>query len=271
MRRVKRALLGLVALAAIGGVLAATGVLSSAVDALPESDCPYGSTGTQNQSGCKPRPKPSESERAAVRDGSALASAIRAFGAKKKVVGIGLNRWGETTFTTTADKKHVTFDRKGGKPPQSKPQARSYELATYGTVGFTAASARPAAIRRAIARIGDRGTFQAAALGQNPVGLDTVWLLRYTRDEADGFLFRMDVDGGGLCQLAERAAVRGIARCALEIRGVPGATLPTPAPAPSTVAPSAPPAAAPPQSKQLECVQQAGTDVTKLQACVGKP
>jgi hypothetical protein len=277
-----KALLAVAVLAAGAAILVASGVL----DKLPERTCPYGSNSHSSQTlSCKPRPEPSEAQRAAALDGSAVTAALASFGraadAGKAVVGVGLNRWGETTFALPTGatafgkprERFVTFDHRGGSPPQSNIERRNYVLVRRGSTAFGVGRLRAAPLRRALARVQERGDyrFATAELATRPVGTGVAWLLRFDRRGGGAVLLQMNPSGSGLCGLDRTKRLRAIKTCSAAslLGSATGAADPGEAPPP--------PAGVPPlgatardQLELAKCVQRAGGDVAAIQRCMRK-
>jgi hypothetical protein len=277
---VTKLLLVIAVLGAGVGVLAATGTLGKLLDSLPDNTCPYGSnSGSRDTLSCKPRPAPKGAEGRAALDGSALTKALTAFArtsdAGKPVVGVGLNRWGETTFALPTGatafgeprERFVTFDHEGGSPPQGNAQRRGYALVTRSSTTFDVDRLRPGALRKALARIGRGGSvrFQLAELATGPLGPGLGWLLRFDTSASAGVLVRMNPSGSGLCGLDRATPLRGIKACS------PASLMGTGAAGGGSASrdtPAAPPPPATDQLKQARCVQRAAPDVAAIQRCL---
>ncbi len=187
-----------------------------------ESNCPYGSG---VGSACKSRPDPDARERAAVLDGSAVMNAVAAFrrtkDAGRRVLGVGTNRWGETTFSLPtgetafgeARERYVTFDRGGAALSQANAAQRGY-LLVAGNDRFAITAVRPAALGRALRRGGrDAGArFDRAELSTSAFGRDGLaWELVYVAKGGAARL-TMDPDGSRLCGAPPRT-LRGVRAC----------------------------------------------------------
>ncbi len=275
-----RFFLGLTIIGVVAGI---GGMVVFAVSGA-DGSCPYGNLDKPSSSAsvsCKPRPAPSAEQRAAVTDGSALKNGLAAFKsskeAKTKVLGVGLNAWGETTFTMSDGKnlfggpkeRHVTFDRDGDSAPQSGAFTRKYAVVTSSDDAFAVGQVKSAGVRRAMARV-RRGApdlaFSNAKFSRNPFGQDRVWMFDYRRGTTGGTMLQMQRDGSGLCGLTA-TGIRGVKACTFSA----GATGITSAPStPSTPsAPNFPPATpSTPGAPSIDCVKKAGTDAVKLQKCL---
>jgi len=277
---VTKLLLVIAVLGAGVGVLAATGTLGKLLDSLPENTCPYGSnSGSRDTLSCKPRPEPKGFAGRAALDGSAITKALAAFArtsdAGKPVVGVGLNRWGETTFALPTGatafgeprERFVTFDHEGGSPPQGNAERRGYALVSRSSTTFDVDRLRPAVLRRTLARVGRGGSarFITAEFATGPLGPALGWLLRFDTSASAGHLVRMSPSGSGLCRLDRARPLRGVKACS------PGDLMGTAVDGGGSAGrdtPAAPPAAASDQLKQARCVQRAGTDVAAIQRCL---
>lgn len=270
------AVVGTVVGVVVGG-LALGGMIDTA-----ESGCPYGYGNSRPGSAsttCKPRPEPSPAQMAAALDGSALANGLAAFrkseDAGADVLGVGLNAYGETTFSIpdgenafgAPEQRHATFDRTGKLAPADNAFRRNYATATSDEK-VPIGKIRPASVRKALARVrrgAPEARFRSALFSRKVAAPGFGWALDYSVGKGDGihgFRIEMDADGGGLCAFGTSSEVRGVEACAFGRGGMGGAP-----PEPSG---SAPPSAAPvaPQNEQLECVRRAAGDVAKLQKCV---
>lgn len=263
------------------GVLAATGTLGKLRDSLPENTCPYGSnSGSRDTLSCKPRPEPGGAEGRAALDGSAITKALAAFArtsdAGKPVVGVGLNRWGETTFALPTGatafgeprERFVTFDHEGGAPPQGNGQRRGYVLVSRSATTFDVGRLRPGALRKTLARVGRGGSvrFQTAELATGPLGPGLGWLLRFDTATASGVLVRMNPSGSGLCGLDRATPLRGVRTCSPG--DLMGAAAPRSGGGASRDTPAAPTPRAGDQLEQARCVQRAAPDVAAIQRCL---
>lgn len=153
----------LVLLVLLVAVLAAGAGIATERIVLPEETCPFGSKGSTRgtTSSCKPRPAPTREQITAARDGSALRRALaglrEAGYGDAPLAGVGINAWGETTFmlptwsTQVGDARYrqLTFDARGGIPPQSKSASRGY-VADTGSQTFTAREIDPRDLARAV-------------------------------------------------------------------------------------------------------------------------
>lgn len=241
-----------------------------------EGSCVYGSNDQRSGSAsvsCKPRPAPSGAETAALRSGAGLRAALRAYsagdGAGEELIGIGVNAHAETTFTRRAE-SFVTYDRQGEEGPSDNANQREYAVATTGSAAVRTSEVKPAVLARALRRVhrtAPRGKFLGAVYASVGIAPRVGWRLTYSGMGTAGQLLIVD---DRLCVLAPgatRSPLRGIEACdvrALLLGGAGGST----STAPPTAAPARP--SSPALSKaqeQLQCVQAAKGDVTKLAQC----
>lgn len=252
--------------------------------------CAYGSGKTRNS--CKPRPEPSLAEFAAAIDGSALAAGVAALRATEpappRVAGMGLNRWGETSFTVltgeTAPSGPITrfarFDRAGQPLPENR-QAQYEDVPAHHP--FPLQAADPRVLREALGRADRAERFVAARLETAFAAQPAIaWRLTYaSRGQADpqGAMYAMAADGQGLCRLDSNSTTPGVVACnfmrlpSTPMKGAAVGAAPT-ANAPAMLAPASPALTAkqdPALKKsfdQMACVKKAQGDVAALRRCV---
>lgn len=250
-----------------------------------EGPCPYGQKNSSGRSVvCKPRPQPTPEQTAALMDGSGAKRAISAFRAsedgKGPLIGVGFNRWAETTFSLPTDEKnfmgkpeqrYVTYDVQGELADDSNPEKREYVLAD-GAERIDISDFDTGPLLKALARVRKlepRAVLDGAKFGAEFKSPDVLWYLTFalsaTELVPETFNLEMRADGSGLCLgFGSRVELKGIKEC-------PTGGLVSSEGGGSTGKPQ-PPAGVPAVPKaitdQAECVQKAGTDVVALQKCV---
>jgi hypothetical protein len=264
------------------------------ISSITGSKCPYGkSDAATDGTGCAPRTAPTAAESAAAVDGSALEKGLAAFknhkDAGKGLNGVGLSRWGDTTFAVrTGDvsdgerEKFHTFDRNGAVAPKKQELARGYELVysiSFSVEGFAPSLVKPAVVSKAIAQV-KKGAPEAVFFGASLAADKTsalVWNLRFaksSKEDVGAMILRMNPDGSGLCSLGKISAVRGIPDCKSASQTAPGFPSSPSTSSPQTSSPSAPTETTTDIQKeiaeQMECVRKAGTDSVAIQKCVGQ-
>lgn len=256
----------------------AAGLVALVVSGKLKSTCAYGSGHSRNS--CKARPEPSTEVLAAAIDGSAMAAAIEAFrrspDGSQALVGVGMSRWGEVTFAIPTGKtgfgvpreRFVRFGSRG-EALEENLQA-GYEDAS-GTIPFDVDLVQPKVLGEALRRVDRPGRFQGARLEPSFGDNGLAWRLTYaTRGESDaqGAMFAMATDGGGLCRLNQSPASSGIPGCNLaRLPGTPAGNTTQVAPMPAPV----PDPALKKQFEQMACVKNAKGDVAALRFCVQPP
>jgi hypothetical protein len=291
----------------IGGIVLA---VTLGVMAIAGPSCPYGShdrpSGSASVS-CKYRPKPTAKQAAAVLDGSAIVNGVAGFkkgeDAGQAVLGVGLNAWGETTFTIPDGKNFVgapkrrlvSFGPKGGLAPADNAFTRRYKEVSDGREPISLAALRPEKLGAALRRVHEGAPeliFISAAYARAAAVAGDLWTLEYTstgssRAVIADVVLEVRPDGSGLCQTGRASVVRRVKACGAgggpassgdEMTCIAGAGDPAAIAACSGGgAPAATPTPAPRRKKrqsaksatsQIECVQNAGTDVDKLRACM---
>lgn len=253
---------------AAGALMAAGVALAGCGDA---GSCPYGShdqpSGTASVS-CKARPAPSVDQIAALRSGAAVRAALAAHDAGGELIGIGVNAWGETTFTRRGGEL-VTYDRTGKKAPGSNPTQRNYAIATAGSAPVTPSDVDPAVLARALTRIhraAPRGKLQEAVYASLGIAPRVGWRLTYFGMGSAGQLLVVDDRPCVLAPGATRSPLQGIGACDVRalLLGGPSAA-PPPSSSPVSTGPATPELSK--AQEQLECVKAAEGDVTKLTQC----
>ena len=246
-----------------------------------KSDCAYGSGRSRNS--CKPRPAPTVDEQSAAIDGSALRHALAAFESSvdgnNKVVGVGVSRWGETSFSISTGKtafgepreRFVRFDRKG-QPLGDNRQAGYEDVA--GTIPFDAAEARPDVLVTTFARVDRPERFMNARFEPAFGNTGLAWRLTYATwgaSDPQSALFAMAADGAGLCRLNEGPPSSAVPACNLaRMPATPFADGPAAASATvTTVMPTLPmDDNLKQQFGRMACVKNAAGDVAALRRCV---
>ena len=278
-------------------ILAAVALTGCGVSSITGGGCPYGkSDESTDGTGCAPRPEPTQAERAAATDGSALKNALAAFkkheDGGKSLTGVGVSRWGDTTFAVSTGKASIgeqekwrTFDRTGKLAPEKKGFVRGYEMVestTFAAPIFAVTDVKPQGLAKGIRQVlkgAPKATFYGAALVAPPAG-GLQWTLRFARspqEKVGAMILKMSPDGGLLCSMGKISAVKGIPDCKEVAQGTAPAT-------PSNPSEPSLPVEVPTidtseitkatediqkdVAKQLECVQKAGTDAVAIQKCV---
>lgn len=271
-------LIGAVVLAVVLVTLIATGKI--------RSTCGYGSGRTGNS--CKARPPATAAEIAAAVDGTALEKALQALRRSsdggRKVVGVGVNRWGEVSFAFPTGQtgfgaeahRFVRFDPLG-QPLEFRGQSQ-YEDAT-GSIAFEPELASAAVLRDVVARVDRRERFSSARFNPGFGDRGLSWTLSFfDRDRPeDGqpATYVMAADGTGLCRMNPGPPPSPVPDCDLwrlpTSAGATGDLLPV-APGKRGEVPMPPPDAATKKAMdQLACVRKANGDVQALQRCVAAP
>lgn len=233
--------------------------------------------------GCKPRPVPTPEEIAATRDGSAFARGLQAFqrsqDANRRLIGVGLNAWGEVSVAIPTGEtgfgapraRHVFFDAQG-QPVTERSRGGTLTKLT-GDVQFLPDAVRPEVLRETMRRIGPEDRFLRAEF-QGTFGNEGVgWSLAYAAPPGggNGAMYAMAADGSGLCRMNEGPRPEGVPACNLAALPATrdGTSAATPPPtAVQLQQQAAQDAAMKKNFDQLACVQKAQGDVQKLQACV---
>nr|WP_293245438.1 hypothetical protein [Panacagrimonas sp.] len=247
-----------------------------------ENTCAYGSAGSRSM-GCKARPVPTPEEIAATRDGSAFARGLQAFqrspDANRRLLGVGLNEWGEVSVAIptgetgfgAARARHVFFDAQG-RPITERSRGGTLTQLT-GNVEFLPDAVRPQVLRETMDRIGTGDRFLRAEFQGTFGNAGVGWSLAYAAPSGggNGAMYAMAADGSGLCRLNEGPRPEGVPACNLAALPATrdGTSAATPPPTPAQLEAQAATNAQMKQNlDQLACVQQAQGDVQKLQACV---
>lgn len=273
-------------LSVIGASALAAGVVALFATGTIRSTCGYGSGRTANS--CKSRPPATESELAAAVDGSALQRALESLrkgpDAGRKVIGVGVNRWGEVSFAFDAEQtgpaaEAQRFVRFGpaGEPIEYRAQSM-YEDA-YGDITFEPELAQPEVLRSTLARLDRRERFVGARFNPGFGNRGLAWTLAFvTRDpgaDAQPASYVMAADGTGLCRMNPGPPPSPVPNC--DLWRLPASSAATGAPMPATLGtpgsvpmPPTDPAVAQ-AMKQMECVRKAKGDVQALQRCAPRP
>lgn len=267
-----------------GFMALAFGGLFGGASIFADDGCPYGYGNTRPGSAsttCKQRPRPTANQARSVADGTAIKTALKTFRARKEaskgVLAVGVNAWGETTFTLGRE-KYLTIDRTGALPKQGNASGRTYAIATITEGSFKVDRVRAEGLSAALRRV-TRGRpdaqFRTAVLGP-AFGGGIAWNLSFYvvngSETTGGFVVQMAPDRKNLCVLGKEQRVRGVAECNFSASDDGFTT------APSTGGGSKNPASPPGSTsnaikesvdKQIECAKKAGADAAKIQACVG--
>lgn len=168
--------------------------------------CRYGVAAHSTGNSCRSRPRPSDEQVRAAMDGSALTKALAAWKARPKsatVNGVGVNWWGETTFTvrTALNGPHeytlTTYDRDG------KPASGDEEYVSGHGDSFSVGAVHPDAVAKAVAAIRAKQPeirMLTASLTVAPFIDRVAWSIQVVSPDADSALvYQVAPGGGGLC------------------------------------------------------------------------
>lgn len=270
-------------LSVIGASALAAGVVALFATGTIRSTCGYGSGRTANS--CKSRPPATEAELAAAVDGSALQRALNALrrtpDAGRKVIGVGVNRWGEVSFAFDAEQtgpgaepqRFVRFGP-GGEPIEYRAQSMYEDV--YGDITFEPELAQPEVLRKTLARLDRRERFVGARFNPGFGNRGLAWMLAFvSRDsatDAQPATYVMAADGTGLCRMNPGPPPSPVPNCDLWRLPASAAATGEPLPAapgvPGTVPMPASDPAVKQAIKQMACVRDAKGDVQALQRCV---
>jgi hypothetical protein len=168
--------------------------------------CRYGSAQNSTGNTCRSRPKPSDEQVRAASTGAALRNALAAWKRHprfKTVNGVGVNWWGETTFTIRTalngpkELTLVTFDAAG------KPTSNNEDYVTGHDDPFRVGIVRPEVIGNVMARIHEHQPdvrFLTASLTVAPFIDRPAWSIQVVSLETHSTLvYQVFPDGKRLC------------------------------------------------------------------------
>ncbi|MGH6784121.1 MAG: hypothetical protein ACREBP_05790, partial [Sphingomicrobium sp.] len=200
-------------LSVIGAAALAAGVVFLVAGGNFKSGCAYGSGRTANS--CKARPAATLQEISAAMDGSAMERALAALArspdAKRPLLGVGLNRWGEVSFAFAheggqdrdTNARFVRFGPQG--TPVNREGAQSGYLDVAGSTPFDASLVNGEALRKVLARVDRPERFVGARFEPALMIHGLAWQLSYVSLDAgldaQPASYYMAADGRGLCRM----------------------------------------------------------------------
>ena len=186
-----------------GRALLAGALLALAGCSVGSSSCRYGSSGDGS---CNVRPKPSAEQEQAAMSGAALRAGLRAYLASRhpaRVNSVGVNKWGETTFTVRValggphEYRLTTYDAGGRRTSGDE------EYTSEPDDPFPLRRVHPGALVRAVAAIRARqpdAILRDAVLTVAPFSNELAWNIQIINDRAPSSLvYQVLPDGSHLC------------------------------------------------------------------------